>query len=236
MSQNTSRDTSSDTSREDILGRVRAALKQDPAADPALAAARRQAALEHIAARPPGPRPALAALPQGELVQRFRARSEAMSSTVDTVAGSAEVPAAVARYLAATGLAARAVCWPRLGGLDWAAAGLAVEPRAAAPDDLVGITGVFCAIAETGSLMLLSGNETAATTSLLPETHIAVVPASRVVAGMEEGFALLRAEHGALPRAVNFVSGPSRTGDIEQTIVLGAHGPYRVHLIVVADE
>ncbi len=227
---------SQNTSREDILGRVRAALKQDPAADPAQAAARRQTALDHIAARPSGPRPALAALPQADLVQRFRARSEAMSSTVDTVAGSADVPAAVARYLAAGGLAARAVCWPRLGALGWAAAGLAVEPRAATPDDLVGITGTFCAIAETGTLMLLSGNETAATTSLLPETHIAVVPASRIVAGMEEGFVLLRAEHGALPRAVNFVSGPSRTGDIEQTIVLGAHGPYRVHLIVVADE
>jgi len=227
---------SQNTSREDILGRVRAALKQDPAADPAQAAARRQTALDHIAARPSGPRPALAALPQADLVQRFRARSEAMSSTVDTVAGSADVPAAVARYLAAGGLAARAVCWPRLGALGWAAAGLAVEPRAATPDDLVGITGTFCAIAETGTLMLLSGNETAATTSLLPETHIAVVPASRIVAGMEESFALLRAEHGALPRAVNFVSGPSRTGDIEQTIVLGAHGPYRVHLIVVADE
>jgi L-lactate dehydrogenase complex protein LldG len=68
---------------------------------------------------------------------------------------------------------------------------------------------------------------------LLPETHIAVVSASRIVAGHEEAFALMRAERGQLPRAVNFISGPSRTGDIEQTIVLGAHGPYRVHAIVV---
>jgi L-lactate dehydrogenase complex protein LldG len=44
---------------------------------------------------------------------------------------------------------------------------------------------------------------------------------------------LIRSERGELPRAVNFISGPSRTGDIEQTIVLGAHGPYRVHVIVV---
>ena len=70
-------------------------------------------------------------------------------------------------------------------------------------------------------------------TTLLPETHIAVVPANRIVAGMEEAFALIRKECGMLPRAVNLISGPSRTGDIEQTIVLGAHGPYRVHILVL---
>ncbi len=131
------------------------------------------------------------------------------------------------------------VCWPSLASLGWAGVGLQVEARPANGDDPVGITGCFCAIAETGTLMLLSGPETAATTSLLPETHIAVVRVSRIVPSMEDGFALLRAEHGelcgALPRAVNLVSGPSRTGDIEQTIVLGAHGPYRVHLVLIDD-
>jgi len=81
--------------------------------------------------------------------------------------------------------------------------------------------------------MLLSGLTTAATTSSRPEMHIAIVLAARVVAGMEEGIALPRREHGDVPRAVNFVSRPSPTGDIELTIVLGAHGPYRVHLVVV---
>ena len=50
---------------------------------------------------------------------------------------------------------------------------------------------------------------------------------------MEDAFDLVRAEYGELPRAANFISGPSRTGDIEQTLVLGAHGPYRGHIVIV---
>jgi L-lactate dehydrogenase complex protein LldG len=166
-----------------------------------------------------------------------------MASTVDEVATLADAPSAVARYLLSQGLAPRAVVWPQLGALPWAAAGLEVEGRRPKRDesqgaDMVGITGCFCALAETGTLVLTSSGDTPSSTHLLPETHIALVPASRIVAGMEDAFALMRSERGGvanmMPRAVNMVSGPSRTGDIEQTIVLGAHGPYRVHIIVVA--
>ena len=126
-----------------------------------------------------------------------------------------------------------AVCWPELAALDWTAQGLRVDARAARGDDLVGITGAFCAIAETGTLMMCSGADTPPAASLLPETHIAVVSRSRIVTGMEDAWALLRAEYGAMPRAVNFISGPSRTADIEQTVTLGAHGPYRVHILLL---
>jgi L-lactate dehydrogenase complex protein LldG len=83
--------------------------------------------------------------------------------------------------------------------------------------------------------MLLSGADTYTSASLLPETHSEIVCASRIVAAMEDAFALARKERGELPRAANFISGPSRTGDIEQTIVLGAHGPYRAHVIAVRE-
>ena len=102
-------------------------------------------------------------------------------------------------------------------------------------EDMVGITSCFCAVAETGTLMLLSGSQTYASAALLPETHIVLVPTSRIVPSIEDAFDLAIKERGELPRATNFISGPSRTGDIEQTIVLGAHGPYRVHLILVRD-
>lgn len=217
------------SSRADILGRVRAKLDRTPEN----AAAGRAAIEAALAARAQGPRPAVD--PQkSALAGRLIEKSLAYSSTVDQVATSAEVPAAVARYLAGLQLPMKAVVWPALANLDWSAAGVAVEARGARDADLVGITGCFCAIAETGTLMLCGSPDTPATVSLLPETHIAIVPAGRIVAGMEEGFALARTELGQLPRAVNFISGPSRTGDIEQTIVLGAHGPYRVHLILTA--
>jgi L-lactate dehydrogenase complex protein LldG len=126
------------------------------------------------------------------------------------------------------------VCWPEFADLDWAAAGLSVEARPTVGDDRLGITGVFCAIAETGTLVIVSGADTPTATTLLPDTHVAVVPGDRIVDNMEDAFALIRAERGRVPRAINLISGPSRTGDIEQTIVLGAHGPFRVHILVVA--
>lgn len=165
--------------------------------------------------------------------ERFRARAEALSSTVQQVAVLDDVPAAVARYLILHGLPTGGVCWPGLRKLGWVAAGLGMEDRPATGADLVGVTGAFCAVADTGTLMLLSGADTPAATSLLPETHIAVLPVGRIVPFMEDAWRLLREEHGRLPRAVNFVSGPSRTADIEQTVTLGAHGPYRVHIILV---
>ncbi|MFD1555612.1 lactate utilization protein C [Paraburkholderia silviterrae] len=211
--------------RRSILARIRAAQGRD--ATPA--AHEREAVADYLARHPPGPRPPL----EGDLVARFVAEAKKMASSVDEVAQLADVPAAAARYLASLGLSTQAVAWQTLESFDWAGAGLSVEFRKPEDRDLVGLTGCFCATAETGTLVLLSSPQTWASGALLPETHIAVVPASRIVAGHEDAFALMRAERGELPRAVNFVSGPSRTGDIEQTIVLGAHGPYRVHVIVV---
>jgi L-lactate dehydrogenase complex protein LldG len=212
-------------SRERILGAVRAALgRAQPLPEESAAALRAQ-----LARHPAGPRPSL----DWEPVERFRRRAQLLSSTVDAVDGWSEVPAAVARYLRGQALAPRAAAWPELGQLDWRGAGLAVEARRARESDLVGITGCFCAIAETATLLTLSGPGTPPSTSLLPETHIALVPCARIVKTMEDAWALLRAERPRMPRAANFISGPSRTADIEQTLVLGAHGPYRVHIVLV---
>lgn len=219
-------------SRAAVLARVRKALgKTGPDAQ------RKADADAYIAAHRQGPRPAMPA----ELVARFLTRATDMASTVERIATVGDVPAAVARYLDALDLppmlaqqkSHQGVCWPEFAALDWAGAGLAIEARPTVGNDRLGITGCFCAIAETGTLAFVSGPDTPTATALLPDTHIAVVRAERIVSGMEEAFALVRAERGTMPRAVNMISGPSRTGDIEQTIVLGAHGPYRVHILLV---
>jgi L-lactate utilization protein LutC len=168
-----------------------------------------------------------------ELVTHFSQSAARLGSEVLRVSAPSAVPAAVARYLATYKLPARAVCWPELAALPWALLGIDIEVRAARGDDVVGITGAFCAIAETGTLMLLSGAQTPATVSLLPETHIAVVTTSALVATMEEAWARQRAPSSGLPRAVNFISGPSRTADVEQTVTLGAHGPRSVLIVLV---
>ena len=176
-----------------------------------------------------------------DLVDRFLVRAADMQSTVERLSSLGQLPAAVARYIDALDLppalaaqkSRRGVCWPELADLDWAGAGLEIAPHPTRGDDRLGITGSFCAIAETGTLVITTGAATPSATMLLPDTHVAVVRADRIVAGMEEAFALVRAERPGMPRAVNLVSGPSRTGDIEQTIVLGAHGPFRVHIVVV---
>jgi len=213
------------SARDEILQRVRAGLGKGDQ-DTRRAAA--EAAMKHPAR---GPQPRLDA----DLVTRFASKAQYLASSVERVDSPAQAPVAVARYLLAQGLPPQAVVSGEVAGLDWREAGLEVAARVAVDADKTGISGCFCAIAETGTLLLLSGPQMPGSVSLLPETHVAIVPVGRIVATMEDAFALLRTEHCKLPRAVNFISGPSRTGDIQQTIVLGAHGPCRVHLILVEE-
>ncbi len=207
-------------SRDAILDRARKALRKT--GDDGKPRANAEA---YLAAHAQGPRPSMPV----DLVAGFLQRATDMSSTVERIASRTEIPSAVARYLDALelppSLAAQkshaGVCWPEFADLDWSGAGLNIEARPTVGQDRLGITGSFCAIAETGTLVFTTGAATPTATTLLPDTHIAVLNADRIVSGMEEAFALVRSTYGGLPRAINMISGPSRTGDIEQTIVLG---------------
>jgi len=208
--------------RDKILGRMRDAQSR------VQTDVQTENVARHLAWHPRGPLPP----PPEDLVACFKERAIKLSSDVLETNDRVEVPALLASYLGERKLPMRGVCWPALAGLRWSAAGLDMQSRPATNQDLVGVTGAFCAIAETGTLMMLSGADTPATTSLLPETHVAVLDPGRIVATMEDAWELMRKEFQQPPRSVNFISGPSRTADIEQTVTLGAHGPYRVLLIL----
>lgn len=215
--------------KENILARIR---KAQGRSGPEPTEAERARVRETIARHEVGPQPSFAHSP--DRMAQFRKECGRLGTTHATVASEAEVPAEVARYLDAGALEKRLSGWREFAGLDWAGAGIVFENRPANPGDRTGLTGCFCAIAETGTVLLLSSPESPKVTALLPETHVCVVRAERLLDTMEESFELLRREVGEPPRSLYFVSGPSRTADIEQTIVIGAHGPYRVHVVIVA--
>jgi len=219
--------------REEILASIRRSLKRSQ-----LDAARETELRERVAAHRRNLVPArAAALDDPGRVDLFVAMAEEVQATIAQVSSPTAVPEAVARYLAAENLPADLVLAPdpSLDDIPWEERPLLRIRRGRAEAiDAVSLTPCFVAIAETGTLMLISGAVTPTTLNFLPDTHIVVVNANQVVATYEDGWDRLRTG-GGMPRAINFITGPSRTGDIEQRIELGAHGPRRLHIILVDD-
>lgn len=224
------------SSRDRIFATLRAGLK-DTVNDPA----RPKAVAERIASHPINLLPKRAQLPHAEQVALFTAKVEALTVTVDSVAGTADVPAKIADYLARHNLPAnlRVSPDPLLENIPWGERPmLQVEYGRGRSQDLVSVTPAFAAIAETGTLMLHSSTTTPTTLHFVPDHHIVVLKESQVTGTLEETFQRLRDKLGTVenwPRTVNFVTGPSRTADIEGVPVLGAHGPRRLHIVLIAD-
>ena len=219
--------------RQDILLGIRRSLKRGR-----LDMVREAELREQIASHRRNLVPArAAALGDRGRVDLFVAMAEEVQATVTRVSSPGAVPEEVARYLVAENLPAELVLAPdpSLDDLPWDERPLLrIRRGRAEAGDAVSLTPCFAAIAETGTLMLISGAATPTTLNFLPDTHIVLVRADQVVAAYEDGWDRLRSA-GAMPRAVNFITGPSRTGDIEQRIELGAHGPRRLHIILVDD-
>ncbi len=222
--------------RTQILGVIRKSLRRDGLAD------EKQAEIESRLADPPcGPVPARGQLARTARVQLFIAMAKEAACTVAHVADRAAVPAAIAEYLARENLPAKLRVAPdaAVASLPWSMRPL-LEVTTGRSDggDEVSLTPALAGIAETGTLMLTSGPERPTTLNFLPETHIVLLTADQVVGGMEEAWATLRQRYGRaiMPRTVNLVTGPSRSADIEQTLQMGAHGPRRLHIILVDGE
>ncbi len=96
----------------------------------------------------------------------------------------------------------------------------------------VGITGADYALADTGTLVMLSSRREARLISLLPPAHIAIVPRGCILTGLDELFSVLP-DPGAESSSMVLITGPSRTADIEQILVRGVHGPGQLTVLIV---
>jgi L-lactate dehydrogenase complex protein LldG len=222
------------SARSQILDGIRRSLHRGELSGDA-----RTAVDQRLAAPPRGPSVARAQLPQPEKVALFCQWAEANNATVARVSAP-EVPGEIAGYLARNNLPAAAAMAPspQLDDYDWASQKMLNLRRGRAEaSDHVSITGAFAGIAETGTLVMTSGPEHPVSLNLLPDTHVVVLREADIVSGYEDVWARLRARYGknAMPRTVNTITGPSRTGDIEQAMELGAHGPRRMHIVVVRE-
>ena len=168
----------------------------------------------------------------------FLKKAGEVQSTTDHVKAYDNVAQAISDYLRNRNLpqAIRSGTDAHLTQIDWSKA--PQLDRATGPSDgtdLVGLSHAQSAVAETGTLILTSGAENPTTLNFLPEVHIVVVDAKDIEGDYESALDRVRtiSTTGHMPRTVNMVTGPSRSGDIEQKILLGAHGPRSLHIIVV---
>ena len=208
--------------RDAILGRVREALGRKLGQKPDA---------------PPEPLLQVGYIPREEKLRRFREALEALAGTVYEAESPDAAREHVREYL--EDRAAVASNHPFLarcgiGQLPGVKTGItdSEELRNVCASADVGITSAYCLLAETGTIVLRASAEEPRLISLLPPTHIAVVPEERLISDLDEMLSLL-------PRpaddssATILITGPSRTGDIEQILVRGVHGPGNVHTVIV---
>lgn len=212
--------------RDRVLANIRAGLnRKEPLAESVTAV---------LDARLERPRANVKPAVDGDAVERFVTKVESVHGAVVRVAALDKVSEAVEAHLEEHGLSPDLVVAPdpALEEIPWSNR-FAIERRPAGGDDRVSVTGAFAGIAETGTLVLLSGPESPTTLNFLPDDHIVVLRSDRIVTHMEDAWARLRKERGKMPRTVNLITGPSKTADVEQTIQEGAHGPRRLRVVLV---
>lgn len=192
------------SSREAILGSIRSHLAASPPADP----------VQSVFVREPTP-------PTTSVVDVFKQNVEAVDGHCVVVRTEEELTRILESFEGRIAIS-DAPLLNRLG----------IEPSTGNIFDIVvGITTAQAAIAETGTLVLDSSRERNRLVSLVPPVHIAIVDASSIFQSLGEALAFIH-QDGNISPAVTFVTGPSRTADIELTLTIGVHGPQELYVIV----
>jgi L-lactate dehydrogenase complex protein LldG len=198
---------------------------------------RRDIVTERLRRTPKGVIPERGQVAGRELTALFRTHAEAAFATVTEVESATDVPEAVAGFLRGHNLPSslRMGEDPRLGAMAWERTSLDVAQGPSAGSDLNAVSHAFGGVAETGTLIMTSGPDNPSTLNFLPDNHIVILAAKDISGDYETMWDKLRATYarGHMPRTVNMITGPSRSADIEQTLLLGAHGPRRLHIVIV---
>ena len=220
------------SARDDILANIRRSIGAKGSDR-----IRQQMVDDRIERAPRGVIPARGQLDADGRKTLFRVRAEAVQTTVDIVAKPEDVPQAVAAYLRDHNLPAaiRIGADPYLMAMRWEETAIEVGSGPSKGQDLSSVSHAIAGIAETGTLVLTSGGDNPTTLNFLPDNHIVVLRAGDIAGDYESVWAKIRMSYGKgeMPRTVNYVTGPSRSGDIEQKLLLGAHGPRNLHVVIV---
>jgi L-lactate dehydrogenase complex protein LldG len=220
------------SARDDILANIRRSLGVSGAEAP-----RRADVSTRLENAPAGIIPARGQLSPVARVALFREQAERAQASVAEVARPEDVPAEVARFLRDRNLPAtiRIGADARLATMAWGETALEVTSGRSDGADPNAVSHAFGAAAESGTLAMISGPDNPTTLNFLPDNHIVVVSAADIAGDYETVWRRLREQvgKGTMPRTVNLITGPSRSADIEQTLLLGAHGPRSLHIIVV---
>jgi L-lactate dehydrogenase complex protein LldG len=223
------------SARDTILASIRRSLGVTGAEAP-----RRKVVADRLRDHPLGVIPARGRLAPAARIKLLIAMIEAASASAEELPRGADVPRAVANFLRAHNLpmVIRRGEDPRLAAMPWQREQtLEVVTGRSTGNDVVAISHALGAVAESGTVVLVSGRENPTTLNFLPDAHLVVVNAKDVAGDYETLWQRLRAQFGPgmLARNVNLITGPSRSADIEQTLILGAHGPRRLHVMVVGE-
>ncbi|MDE2364313.1 MAG: lactate utilization protein [Hyphomicrobiales bacterium] len=218
--------------RDEILGNIRRSLRVNGAEAP-----RRANVDSRLASAPRGVIPQRGQLDRKGRIDLFKQMASAAFASVAIVQSTGEVPAEAARWLRDNNLPAtlRKGADLRLAAMPWQETALEISEGRSEGRDLNAISHAFAGVAESGTLIMTSGPENPSTLNFLPDNHIVVLSAGDLDGDYESAFAGVREKFGKgqMPRTVNMITGPSRSADIAQTMLLGAHGPRKLHIVIV---
>src|SRR5215471_11449590 len=222
------------TARDQILAAIRRSLGVTGNEAP-----RRKQVADRIASHPRGVVPARGQGAPQDRLDTFVRMVELAAGSVVRVGALDDVPAEVAAFLRRYNLPmeVRRGADPLLAGLPWQRAGTLEVSTALDAGMMSSVSHALAGVAETGTVALASGSDNPTSLNFLPDNHIVVIEAKNVAGDYEAVWQRLRETFGdgVMPRAVNLITGPSRSADIEQTLILGAHGPRRLHVILVGE-